>query len=117
HFSHSLTTCLLLFLSYSSVALRSLSSFPTRRSSDLIVRRACLAGGLRRPGQRANPAAQRMSCNGQCAAARHAGQLAPDGRQGRRDRKSTRLNSSHEWTSYAVFCLKQTKTPVTERHT
>src|SRR5438105_14310740 len=26
----------------------------------------------------------------------------------RRDRKSTRLNSSHEWTSYAVFCLKKT---------
>src|SRR5690606_39719609 len=25
----------------------------------------------------------------------------------RRDRKSTRLNSSHEKTSYAVFCLKQ----------
>src|SRR5438105_10071114 len=25
----------------------------------------------------------------------------------RRDRKSTRLNSSHEWTSYAVFCLKK----------
>src|SRR5207247_6084104 len=24
----------------------------------------------------------------------------------RRDRKSTRLNSSHEWISYAVFCLK-----------
>src|SRR5207247_5524545 len=23
------------------------------------------------------------------------------------DRKSTRLNSSHEWISYAVFCLKQ----------
>src|SRR6266849_10603557 len=23
------------------------------------------------------------------------------------DRKSTRLNSSHEWSSYAVFCLKQ----------
>src|SRR5207247_10319320 len=22
------------------------------------------------------------------------------------DRKSTRLNSSHEWISYAVFCLK-----------
>src|SRR5207247_6005929 len=22
------------------------------------------------------------------------------------DRKSTRLNSSHEWSSYAVFCLK-----------
>src|SRR5207247_6860978 len=27
------------------------------------------------------------------------------------DRKSTRLNSSHEWISYAVFCLKKkTKT-------
>src|SRR5207247_8926524 len=23
------------------------------------------------------------------------------------DRKSTRLNSSHEWKSYAVFCLKK----------
>src|SRR5438105_12652940 len=23
------------------------------------------------------------------------------------DRKSTRLNSSHEWRSYAVFCLKK----------
>src|SRR5207247_7044747 len=30
------------------------------------------------------------------------------------DRKSTRLNSSHEWISYAVFCLQQkniTSTP------
>src|SRR2546422_1939042 len=39
---------------------------------------------------------------------------APDfrepGRQGRngyRDRKSTRLNSSHGYISYAVFCLKK----------
>src|SRR5438105_9546652 len=28
----------------------------------------------------------------------------------REDRKSTRLNSSHEWISYAVFCLKKKKT-------
>src|SRR5438105_8207087 len=27
----------------------------------------------------------------------------------RTDRKSTRLNSSHEWISYAVFCLKKKK--------
>src|SRR5438105_5219407 len=27
----------------------------------------------------------------------------------RPDRKSTRLNSSHEWISYAVFCLKKKK--------
>src|SRR5438105_11679334 len=26
---------------------------------------------------------------------------------GSADRKSTRLNSSHEWISYAVFCLKK----------
>src|SRR5438105_4640210 len=25
------------------------------------------------------------------------------------DRKSTRLNSSHEWISYAVFCLKKNR--------
>src|SRR5438105_6600924 len=25
------------------------------------------------------------------------------------DRKNTRLNSSHEWISYAVFCLKKKK--------
>src|SRR5712664_4364174 len=28
----------------------------------------------------------------------------------RRDRKSTRLNSSHDQLSYAVFCLKKKKT-------
>src|SRR5260221_9392468 len=31
-------------------------------------------------------------------------------RQIRRDRKSTRLNSSHTVISYAVFCLKKKKT-------
>src|SRR2546429_4150830 len=30
---------------------------------------------------------------------------------GARDRKSTRLNSSHGYISYAVFCLKKKKTP------
>src|SRR5207247_5900499 len=30
--------------------------------------------------------------------------------RGARDRKSTRLNSSHEWISYAVFCLKKKNT-------
>src|SRR2546422_6245189 len=29
----------------------------------------------------------------------------------RLDRKSTRLNSSHGYISYAVFCLKKKKTP------
>src|SRR3989440_3878615 len=35
---------------------------------------------------------------------------------GRRDRKSTRLNSSHDQISYAVFCLKKKKKEQT-RHT
>src|SRR5207247_8459135 len=33
--------------------------------------------------------------------------------RGGRDRKSTRLNSSHEWISYAVFCLKKKREQVT----
>src|SRR5690606_40313142 len=38
------------------------------------------------------------------------GQVEPGGRHGvPRDRKSTRLNSSHVKISYAVFCLKKKK--------
>src|SRR2546421_6280247 len=33
----------------------------------------------------------------------------PSARRRRRDRKSTRLNSSHDQISYAVFCLKKKK--------
>src|SRR5688572_32154527 len=33
-----------------------------------------------------------------------------EGEEGARDRKSTRLNSSHSQISYAVFCLKKKKT-------
>src|SRR5216684_8251072 len=33
----------------------------------------------------------------------------PGPRARRRDRKSTRLNSSHGYISYAVFCLKKKK--------
>src|SRR3712207_8667125 len=36
-------------------------------------------------------------------------------RGGSRDRKSTRLNSSHANISYAVFCLKKKKKHITER--
>src|SRR2546422_7813897 len=34
-----------------------------------------------------------------------------------RDRKSTRLNSSHGYISYAVFCLKKKKRPFIDRLT
>src|SRR3989440_11808015 len=36
----------------------------------------------------------------------------PAGRFPTKDRKSTRLNSSHDQISYAVFCLKKKKTNV-----
>src|SRR5271170_8382961 len=42
--------------------------------------------------------ARALHCLGLCARTRPAS-----------DRKSTRLNSSHEWISYAVFCLKKKK--------
>src|SRR2546422_6059534 len=37
------------------------------------------------------------------------GAHAGDGSAPQRDRKSTRLNSSHGYISYAVFCLKKKK--------
>src|SRR6266536_3800562 len=45
---------------------------------------------------------------------RYRGGVSPAHRA--RDRKSTRLNSSHEWMSYAGFCLKQQKEDTTWRH-
>src|SRR6266536_5668329 len=41
------------------------------------------------------------SAHAGCSRARLASSLS--------DRKSTRLNSSHEWISYAVFCLQKKK--------
>src|SRR2546430_13684239 len=40
---------------------------------------------------------------------RRVGELGIDRALCRRDRKSTRLNSSHSQISYAVFCLKKKK--------
>src|SRR5690606_41763775 len=67
-----------------------LPSFPTRRSSDLALTHA-----TRRLRQAPRPA------TGRAAAGRAALVKV------RRDRKSTRLNSSHVKISYAVFCLKK----------
>src|SRR2546422_6672073 len=39
------------------------------------------------------------------------GHSRPVAVEARPDRKSTRLNSSHGYISYAVFCLKKKKTP------
>src|SRR3712207_8205865 len=59
--------------------------------SQLFSPRGCIHEDRRRLGSR------RLSAEGQGARAS----------QGGRDRKSTRLNSSHANISYAVFCLKK----------
>src|SRR5687768_17698672 len=41
---------------------------------------------------------------------------AQAGRAAKADRKSTRLNSSHGYISYAVFCLKKKKRQEEDRH-
>src|SRR5439155_26779900 len=105
----------LFFLSYSSRTHRDLHSFPTRRSSDLY------AANLRGPGDPRAVDVRGMTlvvakdalCAGtglasiptttQCPVAVPIGvnEISV------RDRKSTRLNSSHVAISYAVFCLKK----------
>src|SRR2546427_4577591 len=48
--------------------------------------------------------------------ARKADRIAGRSSLRRRDRKSTRLNSSHSQISYAVFCLKKKKNNNTKLH-
>src|SRR5437588_12054598 len=70
---------------------RALHSFPTRRSSDLEAGRCPFK-------HRGLPSDEDFS--GQM--------MRPNQSLGKpRDRKSTRLNSSHTVISYAVFCLKK----------
>src|SRR3712207_8401729 len=76
---------------------------PTRRSSYLgpggghgrvdRLRRPPAVGATGRPARRRRPVADLGR--------------RPSTTPGRRDRKSTRLNSSHANISYAVFCLKK----------
>src|SRR5215510_15479319 len=61
--------------------------------------------------------APRSSPAAPSSSARSRGAMAtgfPNRRVGPRDRKSTRLNSSHVATSYAVFCLKKKKKQYTK---
>src|SRR5205809_4026612 len=95
--------------------------FPTRRSSDLRDRIAAVGvrdGGERGAGDGDVDARDRLARRGR-------GHLAGDlallrrcaSHTDQRDRKSTRLNSSHGYISYAVFCLKKKNTRnTTTRH-
>src|SRR5206468_11849828 len=97
----SLLVCLFfLFFFYSSVDHRDLHSFPTRRSSDLRP-----TSRLRAPSVRAQ---LRLRIHARFCARLPAG--ARFQTRLKSDRKSTRLNSSHDQISYAVFCLKKKKT-------
>src|SRR5262245_62864444 len=97
---------------YSYKYHRDLHSCPTRRSSDLKRNETLIAmieRNVRVPVKvmgdlRAQLAACHISESSLIELARHYG---PDKIQ--RDRKSTRLNSSHLGISYAVFCLKKKK--------
>src|SRR5206468_11631416 len=88
--------------------LQDLHSFPTRRSSDL---------SLHLPTQVAHylAANRGVRCDPSCilivSGTQHGLRLCIDAllAPGDADRKSTRLNSSHDQISYAVFCLKKKK--------
>src|SRR5690625_5344888 len=82
-----------------SVTLRDPHSFPTRRSSDLGFHKGILE--FIKPYE-CRP--QWVVC---CLVLTHANPLDHDCY---RDRKSTRLNSSHVAISYAVFCLTKKQT-------
>src|SRR5688572_33259686 len=85
-------------------AHRHLPSFPTRRSSDLTstVRRLCWPHFAR--------CANIIRSTAHCPCAPAHGSKLTSGSPAiscSKDRKSTRLNSSHSQISYAVFCLKK----------
>src|SRR5207244_6389643 len=75
---------------------RDLHSFPTRRSSDLGIR--TLPWRIRAQSANAARLAGYLASHPAIEAVHYPG-----------DRKSTRLNSSHQIISYAVFCLKKKK--------
>src|SRR5207253_10101067 len=104
HFTISLLVHLSLFSFHSHLHIRALHSFPTRRSSDLAATglQTALDGGkclvlTIDPAWRLRTALNLTSSDLQQKV-----DLS-------RDRKSTRLNSSHVAISYAVFCLKKKK--------
>src|SRR5438105_14504136 len=87
-----------------SAVHRDLHSFPTRRSSDLkSPGETDRQGALLEQGSRAHQVQRFLPLIRDDARRRWADQWKEA------DRKSTRLNSSHEWISYAVFCLKKKK--------
>src|SRR5699024_12437504 len=97
-----------------SGAPRVLPSFPTRRSSDLLlvplpVILPLFAAGVKLALGGRRPKLQQAVSLITLTVVLIVGALLMVGSQryGPQDRKSTRLNSSHVSISYAVFCLKK----------
>src|SRR2546422_8604272 len=67
------------------------------------------------PGPPPSRGGRRGPSRARSSRARRRGEEERGGAGGTRDRKSTRLNSSHGYTPYAVFCLKKKKKKTT-RH-
>src|SRR5690349_23943800 len=90
---------------YAEAATPELHSFPTRRSSDLNTGRQ-----IARKIEMQN-AADAAAVSSAVWIARGMNVISMDNvGMTETDRKSTRLNSSHVETSYAVFCLKKKNT-------
>src|SRR5438552_13012571 len=95
-----------MFFFYRSADHRNLHSFPTRRSSDL----ACVSHPIT-----ASMLYDLVACPHRVSMDLFADPAERDEVSPfvqllwERDRKSTRLNSSHQIISYAVFCLKKKK--------
>src|SRR5437879_7065527 len=93
------------------VVHRVLHSFPTRRSSDLVARASRFAeldpyrAVTHNKGVMNGVDAVVLATGNDFRAV----EAAAHAYAARRDRKSTRLNSSHRCISYAVFCLKKKK--------
>src|SRR5437899_9686530 len=97
--------CILLFsFFYSYVHHRDLHSFPTRRSSDLTEQKHTMEA----PGTE-TPTFDEQSLRDELKEASQQFFSTLFREASLRDRKSTRLNSSHLGISYAVFCLKKKK--------
>src|SRR5207253_9361137 len=104
-----------LFL-YRHAPLQDLHSFPTRRSSDLFGGGAgggpfASAGGRRSRAGRDHHAGVDIDLEEAFAGTTRTIELKRPKLKSDGDRKSTRLNSSHVASAYAVCCLKTERRP------
>src|SRR2546429_2308061 len=103
------------FAGFQDATTRAAAQSPTCRGSEADSRHARAirpeTGGHRGNGRPARGPAENVRALSFCAGGIF-GPVSSAVDSCREDRKSTRLNSSHGYISYAVFCLKKKKTQV-----